>query len=365
MTLPKRQITLSASWFKATKLVMLTMAALLLAAAPYTTSYAAPAELEAPVLQKPDNAGWSKTPSVVFEWDEVEDADSYELRYIQQNECTEENLAKPGTFLETSDEATVTINALGDGNWCWQVRAVKDATPEAIKGQWSEIRSLSVDTIAPIITLTQPVKQPDFAGTINTPTATLTAMLDNEQYDDITAVIAPEVNEVGTYNWTVSLANLPEGDHVLVIKAVDPAGNETLTQEVAFTVPPPKLDPSLTQGGTLPLIQTGPLVFNAAPPPPIEQPENTLPAYIPLETASDDTSELITPAQLASVAPAAKTLDAAAPLQASEEGWLLIGVAWYWWVAVAAIITGIWWTISRVRARSGFSSGLNPESQLY
>ena len=331
-----------------------------------TTTYAQqPASLVAPNLVAPANASWARSSSQTFTWNVVENADSYAIRLSKNTSCTEEAFVTPETQTHVTIEPVKLVDDLSDGVWCWQVQAVNLTASGVERGPWSQIFSVSIDTEAPAVTVSEPHVAPGFNGTVNSTGLALSVLINGAVRSDIPVTLSQTPNEHGTYNWHITIPELEAGTHMLGLRAVDQAGNESIGYADFHLVAPIKpqsgINPALTEAATLPLVETGPLVFIAPPiPVAITEPNNILP-YTTARTAS----QLITPAQIAKPEEAVKAASVSdGAVQASGEGWKLFGVAWYWWlVALVAMCVAAW----RIKSLFVVSqpSGLNEPRTVY
>lgn len=319
----------------------------------------------APDLVSPATASWSKSNSQTFLWSGVEDADAYALRYIKATSCTDESFVAPEVTTVATIEPTKIVDALSDGTWCWQARALNHTDNGMEVSPWSQTFSLTVDTIAPVVTVNEPHVAPEFKGTVDSTGLVLSALINGNIRTDIPVILSPTPNEAGTYNWRISIPELEVGAHMLGLRAVDQAGNE-FTGYANFQLASPirqpaGINPALTESATLPLVETGPLVFIAAPISPAITEPNSIVPYTTAQTAS----QLMTPAQIANpeeTVKAASVSDGA--LQASSDGWKFFGIAWYWWAAATAGIIFLIWCVKSLVAPVQ-SSGLNEPRTVY
>ncbi len=98
------------------------------------------AGLDIPVLISPTEGSIINNNSPLFNWTDVDDADTYNL---QLNDGTNSTVAS--IYVATSE---YDYFELDDGDWTWYVR-VNDSSGEW--GTWSEMGSFTVDTTAPLI----------------------------------------------------------------------------------------------------------------------------------------------------------------------------------------------------------------------
>jgi hypothetical protein len=323
-----------------------------------------------PALTSPTKASWSKSSSVDFSWDAVDGATKYQLRYGKSTTCASDpndsdpthagQFAGDAMILETTDVHQV-VDGLADGQWCWQVRAVKNVVLGTdTYSDWSDIWSVKVDTVVPVVTLDKTSVSPNFKGTIDDLTAVLTAIIDGTAHPEITITVSDQTNDQNTYDWTLKLPdNLSAGDHTLKIKAVDAAGNEAITFGQTFTVKElivtqsRGVDPNITQAATLPLVPAGPLVFVAPVPAPVQTSVVSEGDIAPIPSASIPTEQPAQKAVLAAeVSPKLNGHTNQAAVEATGQGWALFGVTWYWWVLGGGIAALGWSLLARWRLAS-------------
>lgn len=312
-----------------------------------------------PVLSSPEDSSWTKSSDVTLEWLAVAGAVGYELRYAQMDDCMtlqyadldmvdERFVATDKMAIAASEEPTVILADLGEGAWCWQVRSI---VPVGGYSAWSEPRKVNVDTILPIVMVNQPFVQGRLAGTVDQKTTKLELTLDGEAKSDMAVKVEASPNSKGTYDWTLTLPKLSNGDHTYTLRAVDAAGNEKTTALTNFTVEAPISDkPTLvtsTQPEMLPLVPMGPLVFIASP---VREEPTDLETIAPIiDTTRRGTMAVAAPARIEHLARSDVSVSNH-PVQATEKGWLLFGIAWYWWVlGIGLSVTGLWVLLLRVR----------------
>lgn len=323
-----------------------------------------PSPLSSPVLTAPATGLWSKSNSQTFTWNPVETADAYILRYVKAPTCNEASFTVPEITTTTTLEPTRSIEALGDGTWCWQVQAIQHENNETKLSPWSQVWTVSIDTIAPVVTVAEPHTGPEFKGTVTTPGVTLSVLINGNLRSDIPVTLSPTPNEAGTYNWQLSIPELEAGSYILGVRAVDAAGNEMVGYadfQLASAIKKHGINPAFTEAATLPLVEMGPLVFVAPPlPAALAEPSSVMP-YTTAQTAS----RLITPAQIAKPEETVKTANVSdGAIQASGEGWKFFGITWYWWAAAVFGLSLLVWRIKSLIVPASASS-LNEPRTVY
>lgn len=326
--------------------------------------------LDKPVLATPSKGDWSKATSVNFNWNAVDGATKYEIRYGNNATCAidpeDTDPMHAGQFAATdamvveSIEPYKDIGGLADGQWCWQVRAIKVVLQGTdIKSDWSEVWSVRTDTHDPLIKIDEDSASPHFKGTVDGLGVTLVAIIDDMSRPDIAITLDPNPDVSGKHEWKLVLpSDLEVGSHELKVRATDAAGNIGVTDEKAFTVKALKVvesegvDATITQIATLPLVPTGPLVFVAPTPAPVElspEAETIIPVTSSGQVAARQSPEAVLAAE---ISPKLNGYTAQVPVQATNEGWSVFGIAWYWWLLGAGLAALGWNLFARRRLAS-------------
>lgn len=305
----------------------------------------------APVLISPQHDSWLRLPEATLKWSNVAKAASYELRYVKAATCAVDTgnggqlIAPDATVVSTTDLGKF-VEGLADGSWCWQVRA---ATFFGKLSDWSEARLLRVDTAAPVISVKYPFVPPKLLGTADVSTSNITLVLDGVSRPDIKVSIAPNVNGAPTNDWSLTLPDLSKEDHTYALSAIDAAGNEKTTEQTTLTAK----DLSTTEATIiLPLVPTAPLVFIA---PSHTVRSDTDQAPLTVDTARGGSASaklLVGNGEESRATTAVSTMGA---LQASNEGWRVFGVAWYWWALSGGMSFWAWAMVSRVQLSARLS----------
>ncbi len=191
------------------------------------------------------------------------------------------------------------------------------------------------DSIAPVATINALANtannKPTITGTIDDHTATVSLDIDG------TPFVATN-NGDGTWTYTVTTA-LADGAHSLVATGTDTAGNTTA----------PVATGSILVDTTIPTATTGttPSAIVVTPQPAAAN--NAFGAQAVLGTQTTDTAQI--PAADATGTPEVKgASDQLATIAPSPSS---TGLAWYWWVLIAAaVVSFILWLIARLRNRA-------------
>lgn len=148
---------------------------------------------------------------------------------------------------------------------------------------------------------------------------------------------------------------LKDGKYVLRLTATDQAGNsKIMTYDFVYTT-------VVFPGPTTPLIPVDlrpePVADYVKPVDARAALATTLGSDI-LNSASSSTGASQNGAVSSSAAstddePTVKSAETVAALAPSSEGWKIFGIAWYWWLLVAAIIVSGWlWSVRTIRSRN-------------
>ncbi|MDB5159897.1 MAG: hypothetical protein JWO99_160 [Candidatus Saccharibacteria bacterium] len=110
-----------------------------------------------PILALPSNGSYLKTNEFDFDWNDSSDASpvTYEFQASQDPSRDSNNVLNGSNIWHSGVLSTSTIHSSGAGNgaWFYQVRA-KDAAGNY--SQWSDIWSVTIDTVAPTVIFTFP-----------------------------------------------------------------------------------------------------------------------------------------------------------------------------------------------------------------
>lgn len=324
----------------------------------------AEAVLGTPEITSPVNGGFSNSSSVALNWNPVEHATAYTVQLVRSPVCNSEIMNDSSAVVHTATvaEPTYTV-AVGDAGYCWRVQAVQTIAAAELKGDWSTLAQFKVDTVAPILAVAPWTQDaPNLTGTVDSAEVTLKAIVDGqERSEQMSVALTP--NDEGLYGWSLPLGQFESGDYSIVIRAIDTAGNQTVSDPYILVIPESiiKVSPAITSAAILPLIATSPLAIAVSPPTaPVSSDEMMTPAYTEVaQTTPVAASPAVFGAQAAALEPGH------APVQASSEGWLLFGIPWYAMLIVIGIAAAVWWLVSRVRLRQRLARGLNVSNPVY
>jgi hypothetical protein len=244
---------------------------------------------------------------------------------------------------------TATTAVTDDGDYNLYVYAIDKA---GNIGDDQVSNSVSVDTLAPELTVGAPVQNLDgtyhVSGTTTDANALISVELNGTLVDD--EIVADQDGA-----WTVGLGPLVAGmTYVIKADSTDAAGNVAEQKGSTISVP-------AVQVSTIPSIETFATLANVNTPTPLPQARSVASVLAGNNTATSET-QLASAAQNAAVlgtqdkkaeTPLANT-GAIAP---SSQGWKIFGMAWFWWLAIlAAAVAGWLWLAAAIRRHRGYES---------
>lgn len=231
--------------------------------------------------------------------------------------------------------ANVDLTGLGEGTYYIRVWAYDKAGNST--GIASHIYTkFVIDRSGPTVTVDTPtsVRSGEMAtlhGTIDDPAATLTVTIDGVTYTGV-------VRSGNNWSLSVDTTSLTTGNHPVVVSSADVYNNHGADQTTTLVIASPVTSPlphSIVpgRGGLIaPGVKTSGTNGTGAP--------NTTPS-----TANDDTAVLGTKDD-SGKAPADTTASVVKP---SEQGWKVLGLAWYWWLLILAALAAAWWWFAAAR----------------
>lgn len=283
-----------------------------------------------------------------FTWNPVVDSGSPIVEYQYQ---TSQNSSEVGGVLQSglwknwvsgnAEQILLTaplIHSVGAPDattWYWQVRAI-DAAGNV--GPWSDIWNTVIDTSAPILTVN------DSTGTNTTPTITGTT----DGATDVVKVNGVDVgtlsvNGGGTYDWSYTLPTQSVGIHTITVTSTDIADNTT-TETATVTIEQAPVTPTTRSTTTTSstIQTTAPLTTQTAGTN-LNDGEGTV-ADTAGQVLGDQTSKTDSSDK--------GTVKGESTTKNSNDPWSLLGLAWYWWLAIIATAGGIiWWLLAGYRQR--------------
>lgn len=252
----------------------------------------------------------------------------------------------------TANPYTIDLSTLAEGQYYVKYNAADRA------GNVSNTEKFyfTVDHTAPVVTITSASRNADGTYTISgtgEQGAPVTVKVNGSSLESV----APD--EDG--KWTAKTAKLNDGLYEVVASSVNGLGNEGTSDVFKFTATTPvvpvvttPVDGStgsgLSEGGLTLLPSVASLATTISTPPT----RSFLGVPVDDLVTNNET-------QQASIAESPEILGArdvknnvaavSGPVTATESGWKLFGLAWYWWLVALAAIASIWWFIAAWRRR--------------
>ncbi len=315
-----------------------------------------------PVITSPANGQYFKSPTITATWDAatgLNGVTKYEVEYAYlQNDTLKIDRYDAGTKL-TWDQA-LSENVQVD--FTIRVRAYY----RAVKGEWSDPVAYVYDSIKPeVLSITSAPHEVEegepimISGTASADASTFELLFSNG--DRVTGA----VNEGG---WSSTYNAATIGNYLVNATVTDVAGNAseaTSASQTSFGVIA-KSAPAIEDDDEAPADVIVPGVTD-------DSLLATVPTVTPTLTNTFARTLFGTPvddlidsgsSQEASVAPVGpavlgaedtkKSVVAAAskPVEVSESGWKLFGIAWFWYVVVAAGAGLLWWLVAVLQRRA-------------
>lgn len=261
----------------------------------------------------------------VLDWTSGEDGNggiTYDFQWATTSDMSDQEQRSA-----IADSSTTLPVVQTDGTYYWRVKACDVFNTCSV---WSDVWSIIIDTSGPKLTMDTPLRNGDGTYTIYG-TSDEDTLIDIYLDGSEEAVTIEPVNGTWTYTTDVPLIL---GDHTFLVKSYDAVGNEG-TDEVSFTV---KVEPVIDVLSDIPRTLS---TVSQAPPAVIAATSPVVPDV--LDKAIKANADV-----LGSQAAEEKDL---APVEATPEGWMLLGVEWYWWaLGFAGVGVGGWWMFIRRRA---------------
>ncbi len=179
-----------------------------------------PFPIQAPTLVSPSNGFTTNDDTPLLDWNSATDAINYQLQVD-----TELSFTAPFTTNITTTNTEYTSATLSDNTYFWKVRA---QFPLGNWGYWSEVRSFTVDTIAPSApSLVSPLNDSQIND--NTPLLDWNVAPGSSEYhvqvDTDTGFTAPFIINDTTSNTYYTAATLSDDTYYWRVRARDSAGN--------------------------------------------------------------------------------------------------------------------------------------------
>ncbi len=193
-----------------------------------------------------------------------------------------------------------------------------------------------IDKVAPIVTIIgatrNSIGQYVITGTTSTDTVGVRVAVGG--FDDDAVVTGS--------NWTYTTPVLAVGTYALSAEAIDAAGNtNTIVSQTPLVVAAQAVDVT-----TLPQLPT----INSTLPATVTTAGQTGNAVGTQGNASIATTPIEQQEEILGAQTEKKT--AALPLEATESGWKIFGLAWFWWLLILAALAAAWWFIAAYRKRN-------------
>jgi|GEM_PF-5578718 len=306
-----------------------------------------------------------------FTWNEATDDRDIQVKYQFRSSRDESQVgAAPdnsGAWMSSVlDTPMIHSSGAPDGKWYWQVRAIDAA---GNKSEWSQVWNVTLDTVAPTLQVTTPEENSVFGGDdqivvtsymedawglgnyfidINAEVTILNTATEETEVipkADVIETVDPEsaaLTVIAIFN----AKDFANGKYVITVRATDKAGNVTEQNRTIFIQ-----HPTVVPGGQGGGIDTGSdeetdtLTQLAER---LTQPFS-LPQSFASSTGGSDLNQQVLGLENTDTADVAGGEQVAAAVP-STEGWKLFGVAWYWWLLLAAVLgVATAWIVRRVR----------------
>jgi hypothetical protein len=267
------------------------------------------------------------------------------------------------------DSPMIHSSGAPDGKWYWQVRAIDEA---GNKSAWSDVWNMTIDTVAPSLLVMTPEDASTFGDDdlivvtsymedawglgnyfidINKVQTTVLNVATEEAVELPEAQVS-EVTDPESSGLTViaifNARDFANGEYVITVRVTDKAGNVTEENRTIFIEHTPVVVPG-GQGGEMPVNTGGSdddvltqLTERLTQP-------FSLPQSFASSTGGGELNQQVLGLENTDTADVAggEQIAAAVP---STEGWKLFGVAWYWWLLLAAVLgVATAWIVRRVR----------------
>jgi hypothetical protein len=338
------------SWAQTIKQVVVLSGILACLFVPYSIAQAeSPLDSDKPVLQPNIADNTTLRNSVVFKLDVIDAHPSQAT--IELLSADDRPLDIPVNALSSDGGKTVTLSwktaDVADGNY-----KVRYSATDAYGNSVSELRHFTINNAQPLVTLNENADGRTIGGSVSRPDVMFSLMINGET-QALQPTIATTPDETGTYIWTFVLPEtFKDGEY-----RIDVTVTVEQTQKTSDPV-------SATIAISTPLVVQKPVV-DTAPLPVVEVLTDeefaigqfvapTLPAARQTQLFGVTTTD-ITNTQTTEQAIAAPVLQSAAevqrdgdvkgastqrsvPIAATESGWMIFGIAWYWLIIIAVIL---------------------------
>lgn len=194
----------------------------------------------------------------------------------------------------------------------------------------------TIDRTAPSISITSATRNSDGTYTIK-------GVTDDDSSEVVVTIGSTELASVTPDQgvWQVITGELGSGTYNITASSTDGVGNSgsaTLTPSLIVpTISGPSLTVSTTQ---LPQLAVTPTALGA---------QGVVPTSQALDTTNTQTDTEQDTQVLGAKTTNPSSSDKVAAIVPSNEGWKVLGIAWYWWLIVFVGMSGVWWLVNRFR----------------
>jgi len=307
-----------------------------------------------------------------FTWNEATDDRDGQVKYQFRSS---RDASQVGSAADNSgawmsgilDTPMIHSSGAPDGKWHWQVRAIDAA---GNKSDWSQVWNVTLDTIAPTLLVTTPEENSVFGGDdqivvtsymedawglgnyfIDINSAEVTVLnATTEETQQVPQVETTETTDSESAGLTViaifNAKDFANGKYIITVRVTDKAGNVTEENRTIFIQHPVTVPGG--QGGGITTgddTETDTLAQLAER---LTQPFS-LPQSFASSTGGSGLNQQVLGLENTDTTDVAGGEQVAAAVP-STEGWKLLGVAWYWWLLLAAVLGVVTaWIVRRVR----------------
>ena len=179
---------------------------------------------------------------VTLRWTVVPNAERYQIRITDPNGLTQANRQQSWYTYAINDQVRHGYFGTIQGEWTYEVRT-KDAT-SGVWSDYSEPLSLSFDSVKPVVSLLSPT-----ATTFTNGTDIVIRATDNVGLNKVVANVYKASNPgsvfkptqssatgLTTYDHTIDMSGVPDGEYFVKFNATDRAGNLAQTKTFTFTI---------------------------------------------------------------------------------------------------------------------------------
>ena len=277
--------------------------------------------------------------SLVWAWTAATDEGEYSSGVAGYNF----ELLRDGGVVQSGQttELTVTTAVAEDGNYTLRVWATDNS---GMMGEWSESAPNVVDTVAPTVVIRTPLIE----GSTYIPVVTTSDEALVYRWTTDAPRGALQISNTAVAQPTFTF--LADGTYVLTLTVTDAYGNSTVVSVTVIYVAP--FIPG--RGNELPPVEAEPLEFvdRLIEPRTVRvAPATTFAAAVAPQIAS--AAVVATDQPSTDIIRAEQPAPPVAAIATTEQGWKVLGMHWYWWLLVVAVIVTAWmWGRSVGRTKS-------------